>query len=192
MFDIVEDGYANLQFHEEELASPDERPRARPLQNDINKYFMYAGIGWQMIQGKIISRQDEPIENAIRTATTELNRGGRPTAAKHIDCAIRALSERPKPNTAGAVSHATSSIECVLNDITGKSLTLGKYLDLYPTLFHAALKKTLDGIYGFASDAGARHGKEGIEPDARDALFVVTTCAAACTLLNTKHPQGKP
>jgi hypothetical protein len=189
VYDLLEDAFAQLEFHEEELASRDDRPRALPLQSDLNDYFIHAGIGWQMTEGKIITRQDEPAENAIRTAITELNEGGRPTAALHIGRAIRALSERPRPNTTGAVSHATNSIECVLNNITGESLTLGKYLDRHPKLFHPALKKALEGVYGFASDAGARHGKEGVEPDDGDAQFVVTTCAAACTLLNQRPPK---
>src|ERR1035438_6156265 len=68
-----------------------------------------------------------------------------------------------------------------------ESLTLGKYLDRYPKLFHPSLRKALDGIYGFASDAGARHGKEGVEPSYDEAVFVLSTCAAVCTLL-TKQP----
>ena len=51
-----------------------------------------------------------------------------------------------------------------MSDITGEAFALGKYLDRYPALFHPALKKALDGVYGYASDAGARHGKEGVEP----------------------------
>ena len=39
-----------------------------------------------------------------------------------------------------------------------EATTLGKYLDKYLKLFHSALKKALDGVYGFASDAGASNG----------------------------------
>jgi len=79
----------------------------------------------------------------------------------------------------------------VLNDITGVEMTLGKYLDKHPQLFHPGLKKSLDGIYGYASDAGARHGREGKEPSFAEAQFAVTTCAAACTLLTVTNPKGK-
>jgi len=173
VYDILEDIFGQLRFHELQLAEPYEEPRAYPLQKKINEYFAYAGIGWQMIDGQIIAQQDEADEIAIRTAESELAKGDRPTAAQRLHSAVRALSERPKPDTAGAVSHATSAVECVLGDITGNpSLTLGKQLDdkqsiQYPFPLHSALKKALEGIYGFASDAGARHGKEGVEPDAR-------------------------
>jgi len=68
-------------------------------------------------------------------------------------------------------------------------MTLGKYLDKHSALFHPALRKGLDGIYGYASDEGARHGKEGTAPDRDDAAFVVAACAAICTLLTKKHPK---
>jgi hypothetical protein len=68
-------------------------------------------------------------------------------------------------------------------------MTLGKYLDKHSNLFHPALKKGLDGIYGYASDEGARHGKEGTEPSSEDAEFVVATCAAVCTLFTRKHTK---
>jgi hypothetical protein len=68
-------------------------------------------------------------------------------------------------------------------------MTLGNYLDKNSGLFHPALKKGLHGIYGYASDEGARHGKEGTEPTREEAEFVVAVCAAACTLLTRKHPK---
>ncbi len=87
----------------------------------------------------------------------------------------------------GAVAHATRAVECVLGEITGEALTLGKYLDRHPGLFRPTLKKGLDGIYGYASDEGARHGKEGTEPTGEEAEFAVAACAAVCTLLTRKH-----
>ena len=85
----------------------------------------------------------------------------------------------------------TNAVECLLNDITGEAMTLGKYLDKHPKLLHPSLKKALDGVYGYASDAGARHGKEGKEPTFDEAQFAVTTCAAVCTLLTATNPKGK-
>ena len=164
--------------------------RAPAFERAINQYFVHAGIGWQFVAGEIAIRSDTAFEGTIGAAVQALTTAGRPTAADHIKCARRALSERPKPNTAGAVSQATSAVECVLGEMTGEALTLGKYLDRYPKLFHPALKKALDGIYGYASDAGARHGKEGVEPSRSEATFAVATCAAACTLLTEQTPAS--
>jgi len=156
---------------------------------DINKAFFDENIGWKLVNGKVVTRGDEAFEGTMTTAVSVLAESQKVTAARHLSLAMNAMSARPKPNTSGAVAHATSAVECVLGEITGETMTLGKYLDKHPDLFHAALKKSLDGIYGYASDAGARHGKEGIEPAIEEARFVVAACAAVCTLLNGKHPK---
>lgn len=131
---------------------------------------------------------DAVFDDAVANAWAHLQEG-RPTAAGHIQFAVKALSERPRANTAGAVAHATSAVECVLHAITGEAMPLSKYFDKRSERFHPALKKALDGVYGFASDAGARHGKEGKEPTFAEAQFVVTTCAAACNMLNAVNPK---
>ncbi|MGH9622733.1 MAG: AbiJ-NTD4 domain-containing protein [Bryobacteraceae bacterium] len=156
------------------------------LVREVNTRFMELNIGWQLVDGEILMRGGRAFELTKQTALRELHRANRPTAGRHIEQAIQALSQRPEANTSGAVSHATSATECVLHDITGEPLTLGKYLDKYP-----ALKKALGGAYGYASDAGARHGKEGTVPDRADAEFTVALCAAAVTLLNRKHPRSR-
>jgi hypothetical protein len=158
--------------------------------NAINDCFVEEGIGWQLVKGKIVTRGDEGFQQAVNMAVSQLRDTQRPTAAGHIQSAIKVLSERPKANTPGAVSHATNAVECLLNDITGEAMTLGKYLDKHPKLLHPSLKKALDGVYGYASDAGARHGKEGKEPTFDEAQFAVTTCAAVCTLLAATNPKG--
>jgi hypothetical protein len=161
------------------------------FQEALNTAFIEEGIGWQLVNGKIVARGDEGFQEAVKTAATQLQENQRPTAASHIQSAVKALSERPKANTAVSVAQATSAVECVLHDITGQGMTLGKYLDKYPSMVHGSLKKALDGVYGYASAAGARHGKEGQEPSFDEAQFVVTTCAAACTFLTALNPKPR-
>jgi hypothetical protein len=162
---------------------------AKEFAKRLNDLFIEQGIGWQIVNGEVVTRGDEAFENAVKTAVSVLEEDTKPTAAGHLRFALSGLSARPKANTSGAVAHATSAIECVLGEITGGPLTLGKYLDKHPGLFHPALKKGLDGIYGYASDEGARHGKEGTEPSREEAEFVVAACAAICTLLTRKPPK---
>jgi hypothetical protein len=165
----------------------------RSFGSELNKEFVAQNLGWQLSNtGKVEMRGDAVFEGAIQTSISTLLTESKPTAAGHIKSAISALSVRPTANTSTAVSDATKAVECVLHDITGQAMTLGKYLDKYPDLFHPALKKALDGVYGFASDAGARHGKEGEVPTFAEAQFAVTTCAAACTMLTATNPKGKP
>jgi AbiJ N-terminal domain 4 len=158
----------------------------------INDAFVAQNIGWQIDQnGNIVTRGDETFERTVTTAVSVLAEDQKPTAAGHLGAALSALSVRPQANTSGAVAHATNAVECVLGVITGETMTLGKYLDVHRDLFHPALKKGLDGIYGYASDEGARHGKEGTEPAREEAEFVVATCAAVCTLLTQKHAGAR-
>jgi AbiJ N-terminal domain 4 len=183
IYEIIEGIYQLLYGKDYYSPHPSEFVKA------INNAFVAQNIGWQLVNGRIVTRGDEAFENTVNTAVAVLKGGHKPTAAGHLAFAISALSARPKPNTSGAVAHATSALECVLGEITGEATTLGKYLDNHPDLFHPALKKGLNGVYGYASDEGARHGKEGTEPTRDDAEFAVAVCAAICTLLTRKHPK---
>lgn len=187
VYDIIEAIYGSL-FKIDERTYGDDK-KAPEFEKALNTAFLEEGIGWQLVGGTIVARGDEGFQEAVKTATSQLQENQRPTAASRIQSAVKALSERPRADTPGAVSHSTSAMECVLHDITGESMPLGKYLDKHQKLFHPALKKALDGLYGFASDAGARHGKEGTEPTFEEAQFVVTTCAAVCTLLTAENPK---
>ncbi len=172
-----------------EKPAPKFATAASTFTGELNGFFIEEGVGWQLVDGQIVARGDKGFQDAVKMAATQLNENQRPTAASHIKFAVKALSERPTPDTAGAVAHATSAVECLLNDITGQVMTLGKYLDKHQGLFHPALKKALDGVYGYASDAGARHGREGREPSFDEAQFALTTCVAACTLLTATNPK---
>jgi hypothetical protein len=196
VYTIVEDIYEWFTNADEFDPAPDEladdvpADRAEAFESQINSFFEEQGIGWQLKSGEIMTRGDEAFEGTVMASITVLKKDKKPTAAGHLQNAISALSTRPTPNTSGAVAHATSAVECVLGEITGESTTLGEYLNKHPELFHPALKKGLHGIYGYASDQGARHGKEGTEPSREDAEFAVAVCAAVCTLLTRKHPGG--
>ncbi len=165
-------------------------PRAATeFTNQLNELFVGHGIGWQLVNGEIVTRGGQVFEVTVTTAIALLQQDRKPTAAGHLQFAIGALSARPTANTSGAVAQATNAVECVLGEITGQTMTLGDYLKKNASLFHPALAKGLRGIYGYASDEGARHGKEGTAPTREDAEFVVSACAAVCTLLTRKHPK---
>lgn len=193
VYDIIEEAFSSLSFYEQEFADwENEEPRALPMQNAINEYFLYAGIGWQMVDGKILARGDEPFESTMRTAKDALFKT-RPTAAGRLTTAVESLSKRPTPDTAGAVSDSIAAIECVISDATcakvGEKVSLGDFIK-DERFFPGSLKTAVGGLWGYACNEGARHGKEGVEPNFAGAQFVVAVSAALCTLLNSTHPKN--
>jgi hypothetical protein len=192
LYDLIEDILQQLDFYDSELRTdPEEESQAYPFQSKINDYFVHAGIGWQLVDGKVTVRGDAAFEHSVRVAESELKAGGRTTAAECIEDAIRNLSFRPKPRLGAAVSRATNAMKCVLHDITGekKKIGFGDYLQSHPDLFPGGLAKTFGGLWGYASNEGARHGKEGVEPPREETEFIVSIAAALTTYLNRKHPR---
>jgi len=191
VYDVVEDIYGQLVYYEREHADPEtEEPRAYPFRTALNEYFKHVGIGWQLADSQIVTRGDDAFEQTVRTAEDELTSAERITAASRVKKAVQNLSARPQPDSAGAISHATGAIECVLHDITGQGMTLGEYLNRHRNLFPGSIQKALHGLWGFSSEEGARHGREGTEPSRDDAEFIVAIAAAVTTYLNRKHPRS--
>jgi hypothetical protein len=182
VYDVIEDIFGQLVSY---YADPDEQyPRSVPFQRAINDYFKHVGIGWQLVEGKIVTRGDEVFEETVKTAVAVLEEDAKPSRRTST---VR--NRRTFYKAKGQHEWCSCTRDKVLGEITGQTTTLGKYLHQNPTLFHPALKKGLDGIYGYASEEGARHGKEGTEPTREEAEFAVAVCAAVCTLLARKRPK---
>ena len=86
----------------------------------MNKALIEDNLGWQLIDGKVLTRGNEVFEVNVKTAAAVLEQDQKPTAGGHLRFAIAALSARPKANTSGAVAHATSAVECVLGESPAK------------------------------------------------------------------------
>ena len=50
----------------------------------INDCFIEEGIGWQLLDGKIVARGDEGFQRAVNMAASQLQENQRPTAASNI------------------------------------------------------------------------------------------------------------
>jgi hypothetical protein len=153
----------------------------------VNAFFIESGIGWQLSQGQVVTRGEQGFEASVRTAVSSLADGGRATASARIREALDDLSRRPRADLSGAIDHSIAAVECVLGDVMGKEKgTLGDRLKEYP--FDASLKKAMEGIWGYACNQGARHGKEGVEPERQEAEFVVGICSGLATISTTDTP----
>jgi AbiJ N-terminal domain 4 len=181
VYDIIEALHA-------ELAENDTRGKTHAVQftETLNDFFIEEGIGWQLVDGKIITRGTEAFETMATEAASALETAQRPTAAKHLHEALEALSRRPKPDLPGAAYHAMGSLECVARDLTGDpKATLGEILKRHPGLLPKPLDTALSQVWGYASNE-ARHVLEGREISREEAELLVGLSGTVSTYLVRK------
>lgn len=165
------------------------RPSLR-FAEEINGEMIETGIGWQLVDGQIVTRGEESFQSAVSDATSALRETGRPTAAKHVHDAVQALSRRPEADLSGAIYHAMGSLEAVARDLAGdEKATLGDILKHYPNLLPSPLDKALSQVWGFASNE-ARHVVEGRSPTREEAELIVGLASTLATYLTKKDPRA--
>jgi Domain of unknown function (DUF4158) len=101
-----------------------KRVKSSGITEALNDFFIRKGIGWQLVDGAIVTRGAEAFEETVKAARRTLQEGGRPTASKHIHEALQDLSRRPAPDLPGAIFDATGCLECVARDVTGNEKPL--------------------------------------------------------------------
>jgi hypothetical protein len=183
VYDIIETLHARMVSNDGNAGSEDA-PR---FGEALNEFFIEEGIGWQLVNGQIVTRGTEAFEAAVTEATTALEASERPTAARHLHEALQDLSRRPEADLPGAVYHAMGSLECVARDLTGDcKATLGEALKRHPGLLPKPLDTALSQIWGYASNE-ARHVQEGQEASREEAQLIVGLSAALATYLTRKQ-----
>jgi hypothetical protein len=151
----------------------------------LNEFFVEEGIGWQLVDGQIVTPGTEAFEAVVTQATAKLEGTDRPTASKHLHEALQDLSRRPEPDLAGAIYHAMGCLEAVARDITDdERLTLGEILKKRPELVPPPLDIALSKVWGYASNE-ARHVQEGKDPNRKEAELIVGLSAAVAGFLTT-------
>jgi hypothetical protein len=153
----------------------------------INQFFRANGIGWQLVDGKIIIRGDEQFEQTTKTAIDLASEMEKTTTVGEIKEAIHDLSKKPKPDLSGAMHHSMAALECLARDITGQpKLTLGKWIDANRDQFPSPVGDAVNQLWGYASNYG-RHITEGNEPKFEEVELVVSLSATLCTYLMRKN-----
>jgi hypothetical protein len=185
VYDIVENLYDILNKGVSDIYK-DSKNRPDYFSNELNEYFLKAGIGWQLVDGFIEIRGDEPFESSLRIAKATLEDSNRQTAGSELHQALRDLSRRPDPDKTGAIQHAMAALECVARDVTGDSkATLGEIIKRHPNLIPSPLDQSVDKAWGFASE-NARHLREGKELSMEDTELVVSLSATIANYLVKK------
>jgi AbiJ N-terminal domain 4 len=182
VYDIIEALCRDMAVHDYQRGGN----TAHQFAATVNAFFVEEGIGWQLVNGQIVTRGAEAFESVTKEAATALQNSGRPTAATHLHEALQDMSRRPAADLSGAVYHAMGAMECVARDLCGDpKATLGEILKSYPALLPRPLDTALSQIWGFASNE-ARHVVEGRNPSREEAELLVGLSAAIATYLVRK------
>src|SRR5438552_901413 len=78
----------------------------------INGVFEEEGIGWQMVDGQVVTRGPGEFERAVAQAAAALEAAGHQTPKRELDEARRDLSRRPEPDVTGTIQHCMAALEC--------------------------------------------------------------------------------
>lgn len=188
VYDIIEAVHDSLQRLDER--GVEDGPRAARFTREMNAYFRKAGIGWQLVDGRLEVRGPETFEETVKAARDALAKTGRTTAGDELHEALCDLSRRPEPDITGAIQHAMAALECVARDVTGdEKATLGEILKRHPGLLPAPLDVAVEKVWGYASERG-RHLREGREPETEEAELLVGVAGAAATYLVRRLPRS--
>jgi hypothetical protein len=183
VYDLCEHLYADFQRRH-------EHPKAEQFAQELRGYFDEHGIGWTLEDGEIRVKGDDAFERSVRGTAAVLASHGRATAASEMTQAIGDLSRRPTPDLTGAVHHAMAALEAVVRDVTGDTKpTLGELMNRYRDLIPKPLNDVVSKAWGYASERGGRHGREGDEVSYEEAELLVGLSGAVTAYLSRKSKK---
>lgn len=183
------DWYLVYDFIEAVCAATGQLHSVDEFSSILNEYFRAAGIGWQLVEGKMLTRGTDAFETALHKAAESLEQSTLPTSANEIQKALTCLSRRPTADLTGAIQHAVAALECTARFVSGDArATLGDILRRNPGLIPKPLDSAVEKAWGYASEMG-RHLQEGREPQREDAELIVGIAALVATYLSKKKPQ---
>jgi hypothetical protein len=175
-----------LRDDPEELV--DDPARADQFRNRLNEAMARHHSAYMMEpNGMMVEPGSSASEAAIAQARAILSDPAMEGPDRQFQDAVLALTRRPNPGNEAAIAGAIGALEGVCRIALGDNrITLGDAIkDIARQQgLHAALTATIDRLYGYASDAGGRHGLVG-KADADEAIaeFAVHQSAAAIVLV---------
>ncbi len=149
--------------------------------------------GWRFIGREIapITSEEEitEIEEALESKDSLR------AVATHMKTALDFLSDKKTPDYRNSIKESISAVEAICKVITGKDdATLGEALKVISDKIeiHPALKRSLNNLYGYTSDAdGIRHSLlEESDLDFEDAKFMLVSCSAFVNYLKMKASKA--
>ncbi len=158
----------------------------------LNALFEDLGIGWQMIDGQIVTRGDQEFERVVAQAGVQIEAAGLRTAKNELEQARTDLSRRPEPDITGTVQHCMAALECVARVVSGdERATLGEIIQRHGVDIGIPrpLDTAIERMWGYASEM-ARHVREGRVPARDEAEFLLSISASIIAYLLQKNPRN--
>jgi AbiJ N-terminal domain 4 len=155
----------------------------------LNELFEEFGIGWQMIEGQIVTRGPEDFERVVNEAVARVQEAGQQTPKQELEEARRDLSRRPDPDITGTVQHCMAALECTARSVSGdQRATLGEVIERHGARIGipAPLDNGIERMWGYASEM-ARHLREGRLPSREEAELLLNISAALTLYLVQKN-----
>jgi hypothetical protein len=158
----------------------------------LNALFEDLGIGWQTIDGQIVTRGDQEFERVVAQAAFQIEAAGLRTAKTELEEARADLSRRPEPDITGTVQHCMAALECVARVVShDERATLGEIIQRHGADIGIPkpLDAAIDKMWGYASEM-ARHLREGRVPAREEAEFLLSVSASLVTYLLQRNPRN--
>jgi hypothetical protein len=168
------------------------RNREQEFQQRLNELLEELGIGWQMLNGQIVTRGDQEFERAVAQAGAQIEAAGLRNAKIEIEEARADLSRRPEPDITGTIQHCMAALECVARHVSNDERpTLGEIIQRHAA--ELGIPRPLDGaierMWGHASEV-ARHVREGRVPSREEAEFMLSVSASLVTYLLQRRARN--
>ena len=151
----------------------------------LNELFEEHGIGWQMIEGRIVTRGPEEFEHAVNEAVARVGEAGHQTPKRELEEARRDLSRRPDPDITGTIQHCMAALECTARVVSGdERATLGEIIQRRAAELGIPrpLDNAIERMWGYASEM-ARHLREGRVPSREEAELLLNISASLINYL---------
>jgi AbiJ N-terminal domain 4 len=155
--------------------------------NRLNELFEELGIGWQMVDGLILTRGPEEFERIVNQAVAAAGEAGHRTPRQELEEARRDLSRRPEPDITGTVQHCIAALECTARIVSGDDrATLGQIIQRRGLGIPRPLDNGIEGMWGYASEMG-RHLREGQLPSRHEAELLLNIAASLVNYLTQRN-----
>lgn len=156
--------------------------------NWINSTLEKHNSAYRIVETSVVEITDK---NEIEAIGDALNHPEKPVR-EHLNSALNKLSDKEVPDYRNSIKESISAVEAACRILTdNKSATLSDALKKVNNL-HPAMKQAFDKLYGYTSDAsGVRHSLlDETTITYADAKFMLVTCSAFVSYLNTNHSKS--